>query len=144
MACPPQGNISAWKKKEGDAIAPGDVLAEIETDKATMEWEAQEEGFLAKVLKPDGSKEVPVGTAVALIVEEQGDIAAFKDHSAGAQHVPCAITCAAGRSSSRQSDQQKRSHACCAQLLFCDCMVRWQSRLGLLCDHRWAAAQLIG
>lgn len=92
MACPPQGNISAWKKKEGDSIAPGDVLAEIETDKATMEWEAQEEGFLAKVLMPDGSKDVPVGAAVALIVEEQGDIAAFKDYSAGAQHMPCAFT----------------------------------------------------
>jgi pyruvate dehydrogenase E2 component (dihydrolipoamide acetyltransferase) len=46
---PLQGNISEWKKKEGDTIAPGDVLAEVETDKATMEWEAQEEGFLAKV-----------------------------------------------------------------------------------------------
>ncbi len=50
-----QGNIASWKKKEGDSIAAGDVLAEIETDKATMEWEAQEEGFLAKILKPAGA-----------------------------------------------------------------------------------------
>lgn len=49
-----QGNIAAWRKAEGDSVAPGDILAEIETDKATIEWEAQEEGFLAKILKPAG------------------------------------------------------------------------------------------
>lgn len=43
-----------WKKKEGASISPGDVLAEVETDKATIEWEAQEEGFLAKIIKGDG------------------------------------------------------------------------------------------
>jgi pyruvate/2-oxoglutarate dehydrogenase complex dihydrolipoamide acyltransferase (E2) component len=45
----PQGNIATWLKKEGDQITPGTVLAEVETDKATIEWEAQEEGYLAKV-----------------------------------------------------------------------------------------------
>jgi hypothetical protein len=49
-----QGNIAAWRKAEGDSVAPGDILAEIETDKATIEWEAQEEGFIAKILKPAG------------------------------------------------------------------------------------------
>ncbi len=49
-----QGNIAAWRKNEGDAIAPGEVLAEVETDKATIEWEAQEEGYVAKILKPAG------------------------------------------------------------------------------------------
>ncbi|KIY96511.1 pyruvate dehydrogenase E2 component (dihydrolipoamide acetyltransferase), partial [Monoraphidium neglectum] len=48
-----QGNIAVWKKKEGASISPGDVLAEVETDKATIEWEAQEEGFLAKIIKGD-------------------------------------------------------------------------------------------
>lgn len=46
---PPQGNIANWLKKEGDQITPGTILAEVETDKATIEWEAQEEGYLAKV-----------------------------------------------------------------------------------------------
>lgn len=50
----PQGNIAAWRKAEGDAVNPGDILAEIETDKATIEWEAQEEGFIAKIIKPAG------------------------------------------------------------------------------------------
>lgn len=55
------GNIGAWQKKSGDTIAPGDVLVEIETDKAQMDFEYQEEGVLAKVLKESGEKDVPVG-----------------------------------------------------------------------------------
>eukprot|EP00775_Hariotina_reticulata_P012800 gene12800-12928_t len=78
-----QGNIAAWRKKEGDSIGPGDILAEIETDKATIEWEAQEEGFIAKIIKPAGSKDVPVGTTVALLVEEEADVAALKDFTPG-------------------------------------------------------------
>lgn len=49
-----QGNILEWQKKEGDRLQPGDSIALIETDKATMTWEAQEEGFLAKILVPEG------------------------------------------------------------------------------------------
>lgn len=49
-----QGNIAAWRKSDGDTVAPGDILAEVETDKATIEWEAQEEGFIAKILAPAG------------------------------------------------------------------------------------------
>jgi len=55
------GNIGAWQKKPGDSIVPGDVLVEIETDKAQMDFEYQEEGVLAKVLKQTGEKDVPVG-----------------------------------------------------------------------------------
>lgn len=79
-----QGNIAAWRKNEGDSVQPGDILAEVETDKATIEWEAQEEGFIAKILMPAGSKDIPVGQTVALIVEEEGDLAAFKDYKPGA------------------------------------------------------------
>ena len=74
-----QGNIVAWKKKEGDAVQPGDVYCEVETDKATIEWEAQEEGWLAKILVGDGSQGVEVGVPVAVLVEEEEDIGAFKD-----------------------------------------------------------------
>lgn len=55
------GNIGTWQKKAGDTLAPGDVLVEIETDKAQMDFEFQEEGTLAKVLKDSGEKDVAVG-----------------------------------------------------------------------------------
>ena len=55
------GNIGTWQKKPGDTIAPGDVLVEIETDKAQMDFEFQEEGVLAKILKESGEKDVAVG-----------------------------------------------------------------------------------
>lgn len=56
------GNIGAWQKKPGDTIAPGEVLVEIETDKAQMDFEFQEEGVIAKILKEAGEKDVAVGT----------------------------------------------------------------------------------
>ncbi len=55
------GNIGAWNKQPGDALAPGDVLVEIETDKAQMDFEFQEDGVLAKILKESGEKDVAVG-----------------------------------------------------------------------------------
>lgn len=56
------GNIGSWQKNVGDNLAPGDVLVEIETDKAQMDFEFQEEGTLAKILKETGEKDVPVGS----------------------------------------------------------------------------------
>ena len=73
------GNIGTWQKKPGDAINPGDVLVEIETDKAQMDFEFQEEGVLAKVLKDSGAKDVAVGNPIAVMVEEEGDVAAFEE-----------------------------------------------------------------
>ena len=55
------GNIGTWQKKVGDTVAPGDVLVEIETDKAQMDFEFQEEGVLAKILKEAGEKDIAVG-----------------------------------------------------------------------------------
>jgi pyruvate dehydrogenase E2 component (dihydrolipoamide acetyltransferase) len=55
------GNLGTYQKKVGDTIAPGDVLVEIETDKAQMDFEMQEDGVLAKILKEQGSKDIPVG-----------------------------------------------------------------------------------
>ncbi|GJN89709.1 hypothetical protein Rhopal_002696-T1 [Rhodotorula paludigena] len=68
-----EGGIAQWKKKEGESFAPGDVLLEIETDKATMDVEAQDEGVLGKIIVGDGSKAVQVGSAVAIIGEEGDD-----------------------------------------------------------------------
>lgn len=67
----PSGNIAKWNKKEGDEIAAGDSIAEIETDKATMDWEAQDDGFVAKILAEEGAKDVSVGSPVIVIVEEE-------------------------------------------------------------------------
>ncbi|KAK7752793.1 pyruvate dehydrogenase complex dihydrolipoamide acetyltransferase component (E2) [Diatrype stigma] len=75
------GGIGAWQKKPGDTIAPGEVLVEIETDKAQMDFEFQEEGVLAKILKEAGEKDVPVGTPIAVMVDEGTDVAAFKSFS---------------------------------------------------------------
>ncbi|PWY90652.1 dihydrolipoamide acetyltransferase component of pyruvate dehydrogenase [Aspergillus heteromorphus CBS 117.55] len=75
------GNIGAWQKKAGDSLQPGDVLVEIETDKAQMDFEFQEEGVLAKVLKETGEKEVSVGAPIAVLVEEGVDVAAFEGFS---------------------------------------------------------------
>ena len=55
------GTIVSWEKKEGDKLNEGDLLAEIETDKATMGFETPEEGYLAKILLPAGSKDIPLG-----------------------------------------------------------------------------------
>ncbi|MFT5180623.1 MAG: pyruvate dehydrogenase E1 component beta subunit [Alphaproteobacteria bacterium] len=65
-----EGNLARWLKAEGDSVAPGDVLAEIETDKATMEVEAVDEGILGKILVPEGAEDVPVNTPIAVILEE--------------------------------------------------------------------------
>lgn len=56
------GGIGTWQKQVGDGLAPGDVLVEIETDKAQMDFEFQDEGVLAKILKESGTKDVAVGT----------------------------------------------------------------------------------
>jgi pyruvate dehydrogenase E2 component (dihydrolipoamide acetyltransferase) len=67
-----EGKLSRWLKKEGDEVKSGDVLAEIETDKATMEVEAVEEGFLAKIVVPDGTEGVAVNAVIGVLTEEKG------------------------------------------------------------------------
>jgi pyruvate dehydrogenase E2 component (dihydrolipoamide acetyltransferase) len=73
-----KGNLAKWLKKEGDTIKSGDVLAEIETDKATMEVEAVDEGVLAKIVVPDGSADVPVNQVIGIIAQEGEDASAVK------------------------------------------------------------------
>jgi len=65
-----KGNLAKWHKKEGDAVKSGDVIAEIETDKATMEFEATEEGTLGKILVPEGTADVAVNTPIAVILAD--------------------------------------------------------------------------
>jgi len=65
-----KGNLAKWLKSEGDAVKPGDVIAEIETDKATMEVEAVDEGILAKIIVPAGTQDVPVNELIAIIAAD--------------------------------------------------------------------------
>jgi pyruvate dehydrogenase E1 component beta subunit len=74
-----KGNLAKWLKKEGDAVKSGDVIAEIETDKATMEVEAVDEGTLGKILVPEGTNDVAVNTPIAMILSEGEDAAVLKD-----------------------------------------------------------------
>jgi pyruvate dehydrogenase E2 component (dihydrolipoamide acetyltransferase) len=71
-----EGNLAKWHKKEGDDVKAGDVIAEIETDKATMEVEAVDEGTLAKILVAEGSQGVAVNTPIAVLLEEGEDASA--------------------------------------------------------------------
>jgi pyruvate dehydrogenase E2 component (dihydrolipoamide acetyltransferase) len=71
-----EGNLAKWLKKEGDAVKAGDVLAEIETDKATMEVEAVDEGTLAKILVPGGAQGVKVNDVIAILTEDGEDASA--------------------------------------------------------------------
>jgi pyruvate dehydrogenase E2 component (dihydrolipoamide acetyltransferase) len=71
-----KGNLAKWLKKEGEKVKPGDVIAEIETDKATMEYEAIDEGTLAKIVVPEGAQDVPVNALIAVLAEEGEDVSA--------------------------------------------------------------------
>ena len=79
-----EGTLAKWVKSEGDAVSPGDVIAEIETDKATMEVEAVDEGTLAKILVPAGTENVAVNTAIAVLAADGEDAAAVDTPSSAA------------------------------------------------------------
>ena len=74
-----KGNLARWLKKAGDPVKPGDVIAEIETDKATMEVEAIDEGTMGEILVPEGTNDVAVNTLIATILADGEDAAAVKD-----------------------------------------------------------------
>jgi pyruvate dehydrogenase E2 component (dihydrolipoamide acetyltransferase) len=82
-----KGNLSKWLKKEGDKVKSGDVIAEIETDKATMEVEAVDEGTIAKILVPEGTQDVPVNNIIAVLASDGEDV---KAAGAGAASAPAA------------------------------------------------------
>src|SRR5688500_9641063 len=91
-----KGNLAKWIKKEGDAVKAGDVIAEIETDKATMEVEAVDEGTLGKILVPEGTADVAVNTPIAVLLGEGEDASAIKVGAA-----------ASSRKAQRPDEQQK-------------------------------------
>ena len=71
-----KGNLAKWRKKEGDKVSPGDVIAEIETDKATMDYEAVDEGVLAKIVVPEGTADVAVNQLIAVMATDGEDVKA--------------------------------------------------------------------
>src|SRR3974390_332030 len=77
-----QGKLAKWLKKEGDRVSSGDAIAEIETDKATMEVEAADEGTLVKIMIPEGTGGGAVNTPIAVLLSEDEDAAALKDYGA--------------------------------------------------------------
>src|SRR5437763_3275254 len=71
-----KGNLAKWLKKEGDKVKSGDVIAEIETDKATMEVEAVDEGTIARIVVPEGTQDVPVNDVIAVLAGDGEDVKA--------------------------------------------------------------------
>src|SRR5689334_12135209 len=91
-----KGNLAKWLKKEGDPVKTGAVIAEIETDKGTMEYEAIEDGTLAKIVVPEGTNDVPVNQLIAVLAQEGEDVkaAAAAAKSAPATKAPSAAEAA--------------------------------------------------
>ena len=74
-----EGNLAKWHVKEGDEVNPGDVIAEIETDKATMEVESVDEGVVGRILVPEGTEAVQVNQTIGVLLEEGEDASAIVD-----------------------------------------------------------------
>ncbi len=100
-----KGNLAKWLKKEGDAIKSGDVIAEIETDKATMEYEAVDEGTLAKIVVPEGTQDVAVNAVIAVMAADGEDVKAAAAGAASAH--------AAESRPKRRSPQRNASSGTC-------------------------------
>src|SRR6201986_5165562 len=83
-----KGNLAKWLKKEGETIKAADVIAEIETDKATMEVEPADEGTLGQILIPEGTADVAVNTPIATILSEGEDAGALNNFHAAAPAAP--------------------------------------------------------
>jgi pyruvate dehydrogenase E2 component (dihydrolipoamide acetyltransferase) len=83
-----KGNLARWLKKEGDAVKAGDVIAEIETDKATMEYESIDDGVLAKIVVPEGTQDVPVNELIAVLAQEGEDPKAAAGAAGAGQPTP--------------------------------------------------------
>jgi len=84
------GTLAKWLKKEGDTVKSGDIIAEIETDKATMEYEAVDEGTIGKILVAEGTADVAINAPIAILLTEGEDAGAIKDAAAAAAPAPAA------------------------------------------------------
>ena len=96
-----EGKLARWLVKEGDTVKSGDILAEIETDKATMEFEAVDEGRIGKILVPEGSEGVKVNAPIAVLLGE-GEKAGDVDISAAMKDIGAAVKAEAPRKARRE------------------------------------------
>jgi pyruvate dehydrogenase E2 component (dihydrolipoamide acetyltransferase) len=103
-----KGNLAKWLKKEGDKVKSGDVLAEIETDKATMEYEAVDEGTLARIVVPEGTQDVAVNAVIAVLAGEGEDVKAAASATAPAA-APKKEEAKKAETSQQKSDSQRPS-----------------------------------
>jgi pyruvate dehydrogenase E2 component (dihydrolipoamide acetyltransferase) len=106
-----KGNLSKWLKKEGDKVKPGDVIAEIETDKATMEYEAIDEGTLAKIVVPEGTQDVPVNKLIAVLAEEGEDVKAAAASAGKAATKPGVSAATPAPSASKKVEEKPQLQA---------------------------------
>ena len=110
-----EGNIATWQVKEGDSFSAGDVILEIETDKATMDVEAQDDGILMKVTMPDGSKGVQVGQRIAVFADPGDDISSLEmpadDSSASSGQQTEKVETTASQEKTSESKQETSSQA---------------------------------
>jgi len=106
-----EGTLATWLVKEGDTIVSGDIMAEIETDKATMEFEAVDEGVLAKILVPAGTDEVKVGTVIALIAEEGEDADSIEAPKSDAEAKPAGAKAETATDDSSEDKQKADGEA---------------------------------
>jgi len=109
-----EGNLVRWLKKEGDSVKSGQVLAEIETDKATMEVEAVDEGIIGKILVPEGTDAVKVNEVIALLLEEGEDAGVLASFTPKAVTIAAANTAAAAESHSQETPSQSVAMAATA------------------------------
>src|SRR5436189_5381867 len=109
-----KGNLAKWLKKEGDTVKSGDIIAEIETDKATMEVEAVDEGTIAKIVVPEGTADVPVNQVIAVLAGEGEDVKAAASAAGKAPPAPKPQTAAPapqGQSAARKPEPPKPAQA---------------------------------
>jgi len=104
-----KGNLAKWLKREGDKVKSGDVIAEIETDKATMEVEAVDEGTLGKILIPEGTADVAVNTPIAVILGDGEDASAAAAAKPAQQQKAAESATAANRTTSRRPRRPSRN-----------------------------------
>jgi pyruvate dehydrogenase E2 component (dihydrolipoamide acetyltransferase) len=109
-----KGNLAKWLKKEGETVKAGDVIAEIETDKATMEYESIDDGVLAKIVVPAGSQDVPVNQLIAVLAQEGEDPKAAAAAAGKATAAPAAPTAAPAAAPTAKSAPAARPAAASA------------------------------
>src|ERR1700744_6013024 len=104
-----KGNLAKWLKKEGDKVKSGDVIAEIETDKATMEVEAVDEGTLAKIVVPEGTQDVPVNELIAVLAGDGEDVKAAGASAGGAKSAAAPAKAEAPKEEAPRQDAKEQA-----------------------------------